>query len=107
MRWRCRVESTTTALLPLPAALTRADVVTHRSYSPGVAEPCLAIKARPALAYEYTAKGRLVGLITNGSGVLGLGNVGAVASKPVMEVRAQRLLPRAPLHAAHERITAY
>src|SRR4051812_35958815 len=55
------------------------------AYSPGVAEPCLEIKRDPALAYQYTAKGNLVAVVTNGTAVLGLGNIGAIAGKPVME----------------------
>jgi malate dehydrogenase (oxaloacetate-decarboxylating)(NADP+) len=55
------------------------------AYSPGVAEPCLAIEKDPELAYEYTAKGNLVAVISNGTAVLGLGNIGALAGKPVME----------------------
>ena len=55
------------------------------AYSPGVAAPCLAIARDPALAYEYTTKGNMVAVITNGTAVLGLGNLGALASKPVME----------------------
>ncbi|QJD77618.1 NADP-dependent malic enzyme [Spirosoma rhododendri] len=55
------------------------------AYSPGVAEPCLAIAETPAKAYDYTAKGNLVAVISNGTAVLGLGNIGPVASKPVME----------------------
>ncbi|MDE2006261.1 MAG: NADP-dependent malic enzyme, partial [Rhodospirillales bacterium] len=55
------------------------------AYSPGVAEPCLRIARDPALAYDYTTKGNMVAVISNGTAVLGLGNLGAVASKPVME----------------------
>ena len=55
------------------------------AYSPGVAEPCLHIHRNPALAYDYTAKGNFVAVISNGTAVLGLGNLGALASKPVME----------------------
>jgi malate dehydrogenase (oxaloacetate-decarboxylating)(NADP+) len=55
------------------------------AYSPGVAEPCLEIQKDPANAYKYTAKGNLVAVISNGTAVLGLGNIGALASKPVME----------------------
>ena len=55
------------------------------AYTPGVAEPCLEIEKDPELAYQYTAKGNLVAVITNGTAVLGLGNLGALASKPVME----------------------
>lgn len=55
------------------------------AYSPGVAEPCLEIEKTPEDAYKYTAKGNLVAVISNGTAVLGLGNIGALASKPVME----------------------
>ncbi len=58
------------------------------AYSPGVAAPCEEIARDPALAYEYTAKGNLVAVISNGSAVLGLGAIGALASKPVMEGKA-------------------
>src|SRR6195952_136524 len=58
------------------------------AYSPGVAVPVLAIARDPALAYDYTAKGNLVAVITNGTAILGLGNLGALASKPVMEGKA-------------------
>jgi malate dehydrogenase (oxaloacetate-decarboxylating)(NADP+) len=58
------------------------------AYSPGVAAPCEAIAADPACAREYTARGNLVAVITNGTAVLGLGNIGALASKPVMEGKA-------------------
>ncbi|MEL6508643.1 MAG: NADP-dependent malic enzyme [Pseudomonadota bacterium] len=59
-----------------------------RAYSPGVAEACLEIKANPATASKYTARGNQVAVVTNGSAVLGLGNIGALASKPVMEGKA-------------------
>jgi malate dehydrogenase (oxaloacetate-decarboxylating)(NADP+) len=55
------------------------------AYSPGVADPCLEIEKNPEDAYKYTAKGNLVAVISNGTAVLGLGNLGAVAGKPVME----------------------
>ncbi|MDP2261527.1 MAG: NADP-dependent malic enzyme [Hydrogenophaga sp.] len=55
------------------------------AYSPGVAYPCLAIEADPSKAAEYTSRGNLVGVITNGTAVLGLGDIGPLASKPVME----------------------
>ncbi|GJD63074.1 NADP-dependent malic enzyme [Methylobacterium frigidaeris] len=58
------------------------------AYSPGVAVPVLAIADDPALAYDYTAKGNLVAVISNGTAILGLGNRGALASKPVMEGKA-------------------
>ncbi|WP_375689586.1 NADP-dependent malic enzyme, partial [Bartonella sp. AP57NXGY] len=57
-------------------------------YSPGVAVPVKAIAQNPALAYDYTAKGNLVAVISNGTAILGLGNLGALASKPVMEGKA-------------------
>ncbi|MCL7464487.1 NADP-dependent malic enzyme [Phaeovulum sp. NW3] len=59
-----------------------------RAYSPGVAEACMEIKATPATAARYTARGNLVGVVTNGTAVLGLGNIGALAAKPVMEGKA-------------------
>src|SRR5579872_7570831 len=55
------------------------------AYSPGVAEPCLEIEKNPEDAYKYTAKGNLVAVISNGTAVLGLGDIGPLASKPVME----------------------
>src|SRR5665647_318514 len=58
------------------------------AYSPGVAYPCLDIQADPSLAVEYTSRANLVGVITNGTAVLGLGNIGPLAGKPVMEGKA-------------------
>ncbi len=58
------------------------------AYSPGVAVPCLRIATDPSLAYDYTAKGNMVAVISNGTAVLGLGDLGAIASKPVMEGKA-------------------
>ena len=58
------------------------------AYSPGVAYPCLDIQANPTLAAEYTARGNLVGVVTNGTAVLGLGDIGPLAGKPVMEGKA-------------------
>ena len=58
------------------------------AYSPGVAYPCKEIEANPEDAYEYTDKGNLVGVISNGTAVLGLGDIGALAGKPVMEGKA-------------------
>ncbi len=55
------------------------------AYSPGVAEPCLRIAKDPSLAYDYTSKGNMVAVVSNGTAVLGLGNLGALAGKPVME----------------------
>ena len=59
-----------------------------RAYSPGVAEACLEIKADPSAATRFTSRGNLVAVVTNGTAVLGLGNIGALASKPVMEGKA-------------------
>src|SRR3974390_3746704 len=58
------------------------------AYTPGVAVPCLEIERDPSLAYKYTAKGNLVGVVSNGTAVLGLGNIGPLAGKPVMEGKA-------------------
>ena len=58
------------------------------AYSPGVAVPCLEIEKDPSTAYDYTSKGNMVAVISNGTAVLGLGNIGALASKPVMEGKA-------------------
>jgi malate dehydrogenase (oxaloacetate-decarboxylating)(NADP+) len=66
--------------------LTQRDL--SYAYTPGVAEPCLIIEKNPEAAYEYTAKGNLVAVISNGTAVLGLGNIGALAGKPVMEGKA-------------------
>src|SRR6266436_7674307 len=63
--------------------LTQRDL--SLAYTPGVAVPCLAIERDPSLAYKYTAKGNLVAVVTNGTAVLGLGNIGPLAGKPVME----------------------
>src|SRR5690606_32743123 len=58
------------------------------AYSPGVAAPCLAIRDDPALAAQYTSRANLVAVVTNGTAVLGLGNIGPLAAKPVMEGKA-------------------
>src|SRR5688572_9022546 len=58
------------------------------AYTPGVAEVCRAIHKQPEAAYSYTAKGNLVAVVTNGTAVLGLGNIGPLAGKPVMEGKA-------------------
>lgn len=70
-------------VIPTKPCQTAADL--SLAYSPGVAEPCLAIEKNPEDAYKYTAKGNLVAVISNGTAVLGLGNLGALAGKPVME----------------------
>ena len=60
------------------------------AYSPGVAEPCLEIERDNDLAYTYTAKGNLIAVVTNGTAVLGLGNIGAIAGKPVIQIESAR-----------------
>src|ERR1700745_213678 len=70
-------------VIPTKETKTQRDLAL--AYSPGVAEPCLEIAANPEDVYKYTAKGNLVGVISNGTAVLGLGDIGPEASKPVME----------------------
>ena len=67
-------------IVPTKSTVTAEDL--SLAYSPGVAAPCLEISNRPEDVYTYTAKGNLVAVISNGSAVLGLGNIGAAASKP-------------------------
>ena len=66
--------------------MTRNDL--NRSYTPGVADPCREIAKSPQKAYDYTCKGNMVAVLSDGSAVLGLGNIGALASLPVMEGKA-------------------
>ena len=73
-------------MVPTKPALTQLDL--SLAYSPGVAEPCLAIVEDPEAAFQYTARGNLVAVVSNGTAVLGLGDLGALASKPVMEGKA-------------------
>lgn len=70
-------------VIPTKPTVTSRDLAL--AYSPGVAQPCLEIADNPEDAYKYTSKGNLVGVVSNGSAVLGLGNIGALAGKPVME----------------------
>ena len=70
-------------VIPTKATANQRDL--SLAYSPGVADPCLAIQANASDAYNYTAKGNLVAVISNGTAVLGLGDIGALAGKPVME----------------------
>ncbi len=70
-------------VVPTKPTTTQRDL--SLAYTPGVAEPCREIAADPMAAYEYTAKSNLVAVVTNGTAVLGLGNIGALAGKPVME----------------------
>ena len=74
------------SIMPTKPLMTQRDL--SLGYSPGVAVPCLEIQKDPSKAYEYTARGNFVAVISNGTAVLGLGNLGALASKPVMEGKA-------------------
>jgi malate dehydrogenase (oxaloacetate-decarboxylating)(NADP+) len=74
------------SVTPTKACRTQRDL--SLAYTPGVAVPCKEIERDPALAYKYTAKGNLVAVVSNGTAVLGLGNIGAQAGKPVMEGKA-------------------
>lgn len=73
-------------MVPSKPCLSQSDL--SLAYTPGVAVPCMKIKDDPGLSFEYTTRGNLVGVITNGSAVLGLGNIGPLAGKPVMEGKA-------------------
>jgi malate dehydrogenase (oxaloacetate-decarboxylating)(NADP+) len=73
-------------VVPTKPMATQRDL--SLAYSPGVAAPCLAIAENPDLAYDYTSRGNMVAVISNGTAVLGLGNLGALAGKPVMEGKA-------------------
>jgi len=73
-------------VVPTKPLVTQRDL--SLAYSPGVAEPCLEIAANPEAGWEYTARGNLVAVVSNGTAVLGLGNIGPLASKPVMEGKA-------------------
>ncbi len=74
------------SVVPTKACRTQRDL--SLAYTPGVAVPCLEIQRDPSLAYKYTGKANLVGVVSNGTAVLGLGNIGAAAGKPVMEGKA-------------------
>ena len=73
-------------VVPTKPLVTQRDL--SLAYTPGVAEPCLEIAANPEMGWEYTARGNLVAVVTNGTAVLGLGNIGPLAGKPVMEGKA-------------------
>src|ERR1700683_2616599 len=73
-------------ITPTKPLMTQRDL--SLAYSPGVAAPCLEIEKNPDTAYDYTARGNMVAVISNGTAVLGLGDLGALASKPVMEGKA-------------------
>ena len=89
---RLREEALDYHRLPTPGKLSTKPSKPHSTahelslaYSPGVAYPCLEISENEELAFSYTSKGNLVGVISNGTAVLGLGDIGAIAGKPVME----------------------
>jgi malate dehydrogenase (oxaloacetate-decarboxylating)(NADP+) len=86
LEYHSRFPKGKTKIVPTKPTETSYDL--SLAYSPGVAYPCLEIEREPALVYEYTNRGNLVGIITNGTAVLGLGNIGASAGKPVMEGKA-------------------
>src|SRR5690348_7648279 len=73
-------------VVPTKPLVSQIDL--SNAYTPGVAEPCLEIQADDDKSWEYTARGNLVAVISNGTAVLGLGNIGAAAGKPVMEGKA-------------------
>jgi len=73
-------------ITPTKPCRTQRDL--SMAYTPGVAEPCLEIHANPADVYKYTSRGNLVAVVSNGTAVLGLGDIGALAGKPVMEGKA-------------------
>ena len=75
-----------TEVVPTKPCFSQRDL--SLAYTPGVAIPCLAIKAAPDTSYDYTNRGNLIAVITNGTAVLGLGNIGSLAGKPVMEGKA-------------------
>ncbi len=81
--YHCQGSPGKIAVVPTKPCRTQRDL--SLAYSPGVAEPCRAIQADPSAAYRYTARGNLVAVISNGTAVLGLGNIGPLAGKPVME----------------------
>ncbi|CAB5092455.1 NADP-dependent malic enzyme (EC [Olavius algarvensis associated proteobacterium Delta 3] len=73
-------------VVPTKPCLTQTDL--SLAYTPGVAVPCLDIEKEPERAFDYTARGNLIAVITNGTAVLGLGDIGPLAAKPVMEGKA-------------------
>ncbi len=73
-------------VVPTKPCLSQSDL--SLAYTPGVAVPCLEIQKNEEFSFDYTSRGNLVGVISNGTAVLGLGNIGALAGKPVMEGKA-------------------
>ena len=86
LAFHCEGQPGKIAIAPTKPLMTQHDL--SLAYSPGVAAPCEAIAEDPDYAYKYTSKGNMVAVISNGTAVLGLGNLGALASKPVMEGKA-------------------
>ncbi|MCU7612622.1 NADP-dependent malic enzyme [Anaplasma capra] len=86
LEFHCKRRPGKVSLLPTKPLMTQSDL--SLAYSPGVAVPCLKIASDPDSVYDYTAKGNYVAVISNGTAVLGLGNIGPLASKPVMEGKA-------------------
>ncbi|HEU4894156.1 MAG TPA: malic enzyme-like NAD(P)-binding protein [Vicinamibacterales bacterium] len=86
LRYHARPRAGKIEVVATKPCLTARDLAL--AYTPGVAAPCLAIKDDPRLAFDYTARGNLVAVVSNGSAVLGLGNLGPLAAKPVMEGKA-------------------
>ena len=74
------------SIAPIKTLTTQRDL--SLAYSPGVAFPCLSIHRQPSAAFDYTSKGNFVAVISNGTALLGLGDLGALAAKPVMEGKA-------------------
>src|SRR5665811_150548 len=81
--YHCKGRPGKIEVIPTKATKTQRDL--SLAYTPGVAVPCMEIHANPESVYKYTAKGNLVAVISNGTAVLGLGNIGPEAGKPVME----------------------
>ncbi|ACM48918.1 Malate dehydrogenase and phosphate acetyltransferase (maeB) [Anaplasma marginale str. Florida] len=86
LEFHCKRRPGKVSLLPTKPLMTQGDL--SLAYSPGVAVPCLRIASDPDTVYDYTARGNYVAVISNGTAVLGLGNIGPLASKPVMEGKA-------------------
>ena len=93
------------AIAPTKPLETQRDL--SLAYSPGVAVPCLKIHKDPNAAYEYTSRGNIVAVVSNGTSVLGLGNIGALASKPVMEGKAVLFKRFAGIDAIDLELDAY
>src|SRR5512140_916984 len=86
LEYHSRYPAGKVAVVPTKPCRTQRDL--SLAYTPGVAVPCLEIARDPSLVYKYTGKGNLVAVVSNGTAVLGLGNIGAAAGKPVMEGKA-------------------